>query len=420
MGLVHIDSVVPGMTLASDLKTPEGRFLLPKGAVLKENIIKTCKAWGVRQAEIVGQDQEQLNEDRLARIDPEHLEKSWLLLSPLLRCADADHPAMGEIIRIAVERTARRLASGESFPVQDREELSLTAPPDPPLSLEDGVRAARNLVQGETSLISLPATFYKIMKVMESPYSSALHIAEVVGKDSSLAAKLLKLVNSAFYGFPSKVDSISRAVALVGTRELTSLALGISVITVFDGIPATVMDMEGFWKHSISCGVYASLIASSRQGRADERFFVAGLLHDLGRLLMVRKHPGFCLDALGMSRRQGVPAFMAEQRYFGYDHARVGGMLCKAWRIPATIEQMIRHHHDPFNSRHVVDASTIHLANSLAMVAGAGASGEGVLPPLQEAAWDCLKLNTSDLAPMVLQAQRQITEIQHIFLHGEQ
>lgn len=415
MGLVNIDSIEPGMILASDLLTPEGRFLLPKGAELKESAIKTCKAWGVRQADILDLDQNQLNEAKLALFDPEHLERSRAFLAPMFRGADPDHPAMREIIRIALERTAQQMA--ENTFVQ-AEPVALQAPKAVAAGItpEEGARAALRLVRTQSGLISLPATFFKIMEVMESPFSSAMHIAEVVGKDSSLTAKLLKLVNSAFYGFPSKVDSISRAVALLGTKELTSLALGISVIGVFDGIPENVLNMEGFWRHSISCGVYSSLISSNSTGGTDERFFVAGLLHDIGRLLMIKCMPERCLESVALSRHEGIPLFQAEQRLLGFDHARVGGILCKEWRMPATLEQMVRYHHDPSNSKHVQDAAAVHLANLLAIAAGTGSSGEGVFPPLRPRAWDRLKLCPGDLFPIVQQAQRQINEIVHIFL----
>ncbi len=417
MGLVNIDFVEPGMVLATDLLTPEGRFLLPKDAVLEAGTIKTCKAWGVRQADVAGQDQQRLHEAKMATIDPERLERSRLILQPWIRNANMDHPAMAEIARIAVERTAQQLADEDVLPQDEGRLKQPTDLPDPPISPEEGVRAALRLVQGETGLISLPATFHKVMEVMESPTSSAFHVAEVVGKDSSLTAKLLKLVNSAFYGFPSKVDSISRAVALVGTKELTSLAMGVSVVAVFDGIPLEVLDMRGFWEHSISCGVYASLLSSNWKGGGDERFFVGGLLHDLGRLLMIKKSPERCLDAMALSRFEGIPVFQAEQRLFGYDHAKVGGMLCKGWRMPSTLEHMVRYHHEPSNSKYIQDVSTIHLANTLALAVGSGASGEGVFPHLHNAAWESLKLDIADLAPMVQQAQRQIDEIFHIFFN---
>lgn len=421
MGLVNIDCVQPGMVLASDLSTPEGRFLLPKGAVLEEKAIKTCKAWGVRQANVVGQDQQRLHEAKMAGIDPELLEKSRLILQPLLRKANMNHPAMAEISRIAVERTAQHLANGNTIFSQDDVQLKQSkGEPGPPISPEEGARAALRLVQGKTNLISLPATFFKIIEVMESPFSSAFHIAEVVGKDTSLTAKLLKLVNSAFYGFPSKVDSISRAVALVGTKELTSLALGISVVEAFDGIPLKVLDMKGFWRHSVSCGVYASLLSSNGKGGGEERYFVAGLLHDLGRLLMIKKSPELCLEAMAISRDEGIPLFQAEQRLFGYDHARVGGILCKSWRMPTTLEHMVRYHHEPGNSKYLQDAGTIHLANTLALAAGSGSSGEGVFPSVFEKAWESLNLEAPDLAPIVQQAQRQIDEIIQIFFNREQ
>jgi len=250
MGWIAIDCLNPGMTLKADFVAPDGRILLPWGTVLQERHIKMGKAWGVRGAEIVGVDQGQADADKAAKIGLEFLEQSRLILGPFLRCAEDDHPAMREIIRVVVERTALELAAGKRpvFCV----EVSQPIPDLHAQRSEDGELAAARLVQAQQALVSLPEVYGKIMEVLESPNSSAWHIAEVVGGDSSLCAKLLKLVNSPLYAFPSRIDSIPRAVALLGTRELSSLALGISVVSAFEGIPAAPLNMEQFWMHSIS------------------------------------------------------------------------------------------------------------------------------------------------------------------------
>lgn len=417
MGWITIDCLEPGMTLEADLVAPDGRFLLPRGTVLQDRHIKVGKAWGVRQADIVGLDQDQVDADNAAEIGPEHLEQSRLVLEPFLRCATDDHPAMREIVRIAVERTALTLAVG-----QRPECLTYEPHPVPDFAVarsDKGERAAARLVQAQEGLFSLPVVFWKIMEILESPRSSAFHIAEVVGKDSSLSAKLLKLVNSPLYAFPSRIDSIPRAVALLGTRELSSLALGISVVSAFAGIPAASLNMEQFWKHSISTAVYASLIAAHGREASRERCFTGGLLHDLGWLVMLGKMPDACAQAMFLSRNQGAPLYQKEGEILGFDHAQVGGALCRHWRLPENLTEMIRWHHAPDQPSIHLEAAILHLANILSTAVGGGTGGDGVLPPLCIPAWDLIGMSPGDIGPLVSQADRQIRDILHVFLQGE-
>ncbi|MFP4237654.1 MAG: HDOD domain-containing protein [Desulfonatronovibrio sp.] len=419
MSSISIANIEPGMILEADLLTPEGRFLLPQGTELSAEHIRVCKAWGVNQADIAGYDQEEVNKARLARIDPEILSKSKTYLKPFLKGWNIRNPANKEIVRIAIEQIADRIKSG-SFASSNYEDSTGTADKDTRISLSDWSNvSALGLVRKQSTLISLPDTFFKIMEVMESPFSSANHIADVVSKDISLSAKLLRLVNSAFYGFPSKIDSISRAVAILGTKELTSLAMGISLVRAFEGVSLDIFSMEDFWKHSIGCGVFGGLIASRQTGLSQERFFVAGLLHDIGHLIMIKVIPDAFIEAVTLSRAQRIPVFQAENKLLGFDHARLGGLLCKEWKIPVALEQMIHFHHDPLKSGNVSEAAIIHQANTLAVSTWPETSREGVFPPMNEKSWESTGLRVGDISALVQQADRRINEIMHIFLTRE-
>ncbi|MFO7727851.1 MAG: HDOD domain-containing protein [Desulfonatronovibrio sp.] len=419
MSSISIGNIEPGMILEADLRTAEGRFLLPQGTELTAEHIKICKAWGVNQADIVGYDQEKINKARLARIDPEILKKSKAYLKPFLSGWDISNPVNKEIIRIAVEQISGRMEAGD-FSSSNYEDFTQKAENGKQKSSSDWSHvSALGLVRKQSTLISLPDTFFKIMEVMESPFSSANHIADVVSKDMSLSAKLLRLVNSAFYGFPSKIDSISRAVAILGTKELTSLAMGISLVRAFEGVSLDIFSMEDFWKHSIACGVFAGLIASRQTGLSQERFFVAGLLHDIGHLIMIKIIPDAFIEAVTLSRVQKIPVFQAENKLLGFDHARLGGLLCKEWKIPVALEQMIRFHHEPLKSGNVAESSIIHQANTLAVSTWPETSREGVFPPASKKSWQITRLQVGDIYPLVQQADRRIKEIMHIFLTRE-
>ncbi len=418
MGFVNVDDLEAGMVLETDLHTQDGRYLLPAGKVLDEKSIMTCKAWGISRAGVLNHDQDSLNAARMAAIDPQILASSKKILKPYFSKSTVNHPAMVELIRIAVEHHAARLARGNvSLEGQIKACVHLKEPDlkdIKPLEI-----SALQLVREQVELISLPDIFYRILEVLESPFSSAKHVADVVSKDSSLSAKLLRLVNSAFYGFPSKIDSISRAVAILGSRELTSLALGISVLRVFQGIPREVLNMENFWKHSVSCGVYSSLISLKSLGFSDERFFVAGMLHDIGRLILIKAVPDHCLQAMGYAVSRKIPLYQAEQKVLGFDHARIGGLLCREWKMPVALEKMVRCHHEPSKAINIAEAATVYLANIMSLVKEPDTVLEGKFPPLCVKAWDSLGIDRSDLCPIVQEAERSMAEIMDIFLSAE-
>ena len=142
------------------------------------------------------------------------------------------------------------------------------------------------LLRGNDNIPSLPTIFYQINEAVGDPRSSMRDIAQIISADQSLSARLLRLVNSAFFGFPSKIDTISHAVTIIGTKQLRDLALATTVIQMFKGIPNDLIQVKSFWQHSIGCGIGSRLLASFQKMANVEHFFVSGLLHDIGRLIL--------------------------------------------------------------------------------------------------------------------------------------
>ena len=117
---------------------------------------------------------------------------------------------------------------------------------------------AKNLVAGVSTLVSLPSVYMRLTKVIDQRTSSARDIGKIVSEDPGLTARLLRLVNSAYYGFPQRIETVSRAISVIGTHQLVDLALATSVIEIFKKIPHEIVDMESFWKHSLACGIFAT------------------------------------------------------------------------------------------------------------------------------------------------------------------
>jgi putative nucleotidyltransferase with HDIG domain len=407
------------MVLASDLRGSGGRMLLPAQVILQETHLKTLRAWGVTEADILDPSQDQPGDSGPIEVSPELLEQSREYLRPFFVLANLDHVAMNELFRLASARLAGQLTRGREIPEPPWSEQAVKGAE--PLSEEAWKKVPKTpeaLFRGKVELVSLPAVYSQIVEVLNSPRSSAADLAAMVSKDTSLASRLLKLVNSVFYGFPARIDSISRAITLIGTNELTTMALGISVVRAFKDIPAGLMSMEGFWRHSIACGIFARLLAAQKVGTSEEQLFVGGLLHDIGRMIMLKQIPVPYSAIISEARQQQLALYTMEKRRLTFDHMDVGLLLCQQWNFSKALEEMIGCHHYPGRGRYALGCSIIHVADLMAKVycIGQGECGCIMISPLQERVWDSLGLAAGGMAPIFSQAERQINEVIRLFL----
>lgn len=414
--MVNVDDLKGGMVLAGDLVDPVGRFLLARGSTIQEKHIQIMKVWGITQADIEGYDQEKAAETTMSQIDPEILKKAEDYIAPFFQYSNQEHEAIREIKRLSVLDTARKLASRGDLPgakvLTEAEIYGETQKTDS----KERMVTAQALIQN-IQLASFPDIYYRLTKVLNDPRSSASLIAEVISKDTSLSAQLLKLANSAFYGLPSKVDSITTAITYVGINEISTLATGVLAIRYFKGISPKFIDMKTFWMHAVACGTFASILARNKGGLSEERFFVAGLLHDIGRLIMLKSLPQTATQAILQSRKGLSPLYKIEDEMFGFDHTVIAQLLLKKWDFPVSLEQMVRFHHEPVNSSNPLEASIIHFANIMAIALQFGHSGEIFVPPVQERVWEILGISPSIFAPAISQAERLVSEIMKDFLY---
>lgn len=220
------------------------------------------------------------------------------------------------------------------------------------------------LVDQSTKLGTLPAIVSRIFDAMDDPNSTAAQIGRVINDDPALTGRLLKLVNSPFYGFTSKVDTVYRAIALIGHRELRSVVLAASAVKVFTGIPEELISMPVFWRRSLYTAVTARVIAAFRREKEIERFFIAGLLHDIGSLLLFKQMPDQMTFVLSQQKNKQIPINEAEMDEFGFDHAELGGALLKKWSLPPMLFSAVHFHLAPEKAPAVnQDAAwVVHLA----------------------------------------------------------
>ena len=419
MARLKTDALKPGMILAEDLKHSNGRFLLAKGVKLDPSHLRVLKIWGIERVEIQGSSDDAPAET-VEKIDPDILREAERRTQEKFSLANLDHPFFQEIVPICTQRLARRMAQN---PEASRSKRNLEEEPFPPevTTLSSGPEYRRNpemLVGEDIRLASLPNIFFEITKVISDPRSSAIHIADVISKDPGLSARLLKVVNSAFYSFPSRIDTISRAVMIVGSKQLSALALGTSVVSIFQDIPSDLVDMESFWEHSLACGIAARILASHKNIPNTERLFVAGLLHDIGRLILYKHLPHKEKEILLKTKRTNCLLRSAELDLLGYDHADIGGILLRKWRLPVVLEHAVEDHHNPPESQHPLEASLVNLADILSNALGLGTSGEHFVPPILPEVWAYLDLPIEIFQKMIQWIDRQVEEVIQKFIEG--
>lgn len=276
------------------------------------------------------------------------------------------------------------------------------------------------LVHNVKKISSLPTVFLKINEVINDPCSSAADLGKVIEKDQALTTRLLRLANSAFYGLPGKVDTVSRAVALIGFKQLQELVLAMSVRSLFTGFGQnSAINMRSFWAHSIACGIACKTLAILRGMRSPESFFVAGFLHDFGRLIMLEQFPQQCSEIYEAAREQGRLLYEVEQEVFGFTHADVGGELVNCWRMPGVLAEAIKYHHRPEGAREFpLLAAMVHIANILAHAGHFGMSGDHLVPPMSTDAWKSASLKVSMLEPAMNKTHEQFQDLYDSLMQG--
>lgn len=268
------------------------------------------------------------------------------------------------------------------------------------------MRRASDLLRGVVSISTLPGVYLRLASVVSDPRSSAADVGRVIADDPGLTARLLKLVNSAMYGFPSKIETVSHAISIVGTAQLQDLALATSVIRLFANVPQSLVTMESFWRHSVACGVTARALAARRRESNVERYFVAGLLHDIGRPVMYMQIPDEARLAVTQSRETGRPLFEVEHAVLGFDHSHVGAALLDQWKLPPSLREPVAHHHFPARSqRFPLEAAVVHIADLIANALRFGTSGEPGVPQLAPGAWEATGLTPGVLADVMQEAE---------------
>lgn len=275
---------------------------------------------------------------------------------------------------------------------------------------------AFDLVKGVSNLVSLPEVCVRINSMVDDPKCSVADMAGIISLDPSLTARLLKIANSSFYSFPARIETVSRAITIIGTRELRYLVLATSAVRSFDGLKSLQVDIQAFWRHSVYTGLLARLLASHCRVLHTERLFVAGLLHDLGRLVMCYRIPELVKVMEHRAKDANIVCVEAERDVFDVDHGQVGRELFKLWNLPISLQQVAEFHHEPSKAGDcILETSIVHIANALADEAEKPALNLAAAATIDPVAWRITGLSAEIVEPLLQEARCQLVETSLLF-----
>lgn len=247
----------------------------------------------------------------------------------------------------------------------------------------------RRVIEGIENLPALPAIVTKLLQVVNSTDASAEDAAQVIQQDPALTSKVIRLANSAFYGMPRSVSSVSSAVVILGFNVIRSVSLSASIMKMFVDPAKRAISRDSFWKHSIITAIAAKEIVHhlmSYRLYDPEGAFCAGILHDIGKLIFNEYIPGDYAELCGVCKQRGIPMRDAENELLGINHAEMGRILADKWALPLDLELSMVFHHNPDKSDEINDLlNVVHLADHVAHEAGADIfEGEATTPEWQE------------------------------------
>jgi len=237
-------------------------------------------------------------------------------------------------------------------------------------------------VQKVSQIATLPEVTAKIIEVVEDPRSSARDLHEIIKHDLALSAKILKVVNSAFYGLPRQVASMDRAIVLLGLSTVKNIAIATSITKLFKGSQLSKRyGARDLWRHSLACGVFCKMIAQMKGAENCDEMLVAGLMHDIGIMVEMQVYQQQLAGVIDSAEENDIPLWEAELAVFGADHQAFGAGLAARWRFPEIFQLATGYHHDPLRTAdpHRQVAATIHLADVLATAKGIGFQVQGVI-----------------------------------------
>jgi len=270
------------------------------------------------------------------------------------------------------------------------------------------------------NLPTLPEVANKLLKIINDPTTTAVDVANLISQDLSLTSKVLRLANSAFYGIPRTVTTVQNAVVILGLKVINTMVFSITVVKMFPGDSRNeLFSRKKFWAHSLACAVLSRQLALRMRKFTlfdPEECFCAGLIHDIGRIVLDQYFHENFIKAIRMSVDKKIPLLEAEMTVFGFTHQDVGDWLTSRWELPQDIRVPIVYHHNPAKTEYAREITTlVHLADNLCFDVGFNLPGLETRPPLDAALVGQLAFTPEDLDAVKASAHEEIEKFHSAF-----
>jgi putative nucleotidyltransferase with HDIG domain len=388
-----LSRVLPGATLARDIVDPAGRIIYPAGATLTESALEALRQRGVSEVDVA---------DDFAPLNPALLATARERAGRYYAGLDMSIPPGPVLFGLRVEAEAQRMERG--LP-------ALLKPCKGPAAETPGPDDLPTFSLDNFEPPQLSAVAFQLNRELMAPEPSSRKVVEIIGMSPGLTARLLRLVNSPLYSSRGTVDTVSRAVAIVGLREVGMLAASLLMVDQFGVIPSSVVDMRSFLEHSLAVALASRELARASGLAEPEHAFVAGLLHDIGRLFYFTAFPERSRYCMNSARKHGRSLLEEEVLFFGEDHAAMGRDLLEKWDVPASLSQAAAYHHNPLRATDPLLPGVIHLADALAHAMGLGNSGDCGPPVVRPGFAAMVPLAADQMADIAACIGRQLDAI---------
>jgi putative nucleotidyltransferase with HDIG domain len=264
------------------------------------------------------------------------------------------------------------------------------------------------------TLPTIPSVLQRLLKLIENPKVSLTEVGNFIQSDPVLTSRVLKMVNSPIYGFPGRISAVQQALILLGLNVVRGLLLGVSVFEVMQ------KSMVGLWEHSLGCAIASRIIAKKKNLPEPEEISIAGLLHDIGKVVMSLRYKEEYEKVIKDAELRDLFIIESEKEIFGITHSDGGSWIAKKWNFPQSLVEIIDYHHKPNLSKSLpLQASIVHLADILTRAVGFGFSGDHHVPAVNPAAWELLNLSDAELREILDEMDAAFSEAESFLLGDE-
>ena len=275
------------------------------------------------------------------------------------------------------------------------------------------VQSVEEILAAVKDIPPLPAIIPRVMNVLNDPDSTVVELSEVLGSDQAIASKLLRLSNSAFYGYAKHIGTIQDAVVLLGFKTIKGLIYALSLYSSFnDDVGGYMMEKGELWRHSLTAAFVSRTIATRAKAGNPDQAFVCGLMHDIGKTILgefVGRNSG---EVMRYVQKENMNFVEAEEHVFGVGHPEIGARVCEKWNLPTELLEAVRYHHAPSNCTSGNPlVPVVHIADAVCLMLGVGIGLDGFCYELDDRAMSAIGKDYSFLDDIVKVSGTQLLDI---------